>query len=492
MPMTMTTEELLAHPVFGRCLRPAAAPPPPLQSRLSENYRPPAPPSIPEKAVDWPADYLQLTKYLTGETRIEVYNLTLRCLREDGGATSPLSDWYEELPEDRRNYLESVFKVGSWGYKNTSGNALVLDLNDPANPRWGLTWASGHHTVLRYCEILEEEEAVDVDELADGSYVIAGSFSELLTRLIQEERQDTGFPYFMRPEFEPKEALFPWGKAAPIPLTEELAKEEAMVRKSLAKRLEEFPGQPWMQSAEYSRAYYARAVLNRSKAPPPKPPKHPAPQVEMDVALAARLEAHEAVEYTLRTPEERVAAPNLEKLLQRRLKGFDAAALPAGHREKWEQLVAFHQRHGGLRAGGFLFGHRQPPALEYSVVQHFYDDREHERDWPHYKLVFPLGDSVWDGYQCVAIDLHPDRFGWIGFYWHEGFMTDGDYPVVAHSLNEFLTATMDGYERGWRFYWDDPEWRHLGQTDTSKTDKPVCINDGTTWVEERRGNGADI
>jgi hypothetical protein len=56
---------------------------------------------------------------------------------------------------------------------------------------------------------------------------------------------------------------------------------------------------------------------------------------------------------------------------------------------------------------------------------------------------FVLASSLRGSDRVIAVDLHEERFGWIGYYWYMGDLGEGGFPIVAHSFAEWLTRTLD-------------------------------------------------
>ena len=66
------------------------------------------------------------------------------------------------------------------------------------------------------------------------------------------------------------------------------------------------------------------------------------------------------------------------------------------------------------------------------------------------------------GTDYLGIDLHPERFGWIGNFWYEGNLAEGNFPVVAHSFTEWLERTLDAGPDATCHYWEMPDFKDMG------------------------------
>jgi len=84
----------------------------------------------------------------------------------------------------------------------------------------------------------------------------------------------------------------------------------------------------------------------------------------------------------------------------------------------------------------------------------------------YFENVFVLATSTLWGTDHIGIDLHPERFGWIGCYWYQGDLIAGNYPVVAHSFSEWLERILDTGDKagpdGTSHYWDMAGFVDLG------------------------------
>ncbi|HYC71210.1 MAG TPA: hypothetical protein VEB66_08395 [Opitutaceae bacterium] len=74
------------------------------------------------------------------------------------------------------------------------------------------------------------------------------------------------------------------------------------------------------------------------------------------------------------------------------------------------------------------------------------------------RRVFVLAHS--DRLGVIGVDTHPERLGWIGFYWYQLNLSDGGYPIVAHGFREWLERTLEAGPE--KFYWEDDRFTDLG------------------------------
>lgn len=72
--------------------------------------------------------------------------------------------------------------------------------------------------------------------------------------------------------------------------------------------------------------------------------------------------------------------------------------------------------------------------------------------------VFVLAHSERTG--LVAIDTHPERYGWISYFWYEISLDYGGFPVVAHSFREWLERTIAAGPD--EIYWQNENFQDLG------------------------------
>jgi hypothetical protein len=89
----------------------------------------------------------------------------------------------------------------------------------------------------------------------------------------------------------------------------------------------------------------------------------------------------------------------------------------------------------------------------------------------HFVNVYLIASCWTNTSDHLAIDLNPERFGWIINVWYNPNLAEGDYPVVAHSFTEWLERTLDAgpgiacYDAGPGkacYYWASPDFVDMG------------------------------
>jgi hypothetical protein len=74
---------------------------------------------------------------------------------------------------------------------------------------------------------------------------------------------------------------------------------------------------------------------------------------------------------------------------------------------------------------------------------------------------FVLALSLRGSDRVIAIDLNDERFGWIGYYWYEGDLNEGGFPLVAHCFSEWLERTLAAGPDV--RYWESEDFVELGR-----------------------------
>ncbi|MDB6077615.1 MAG: hypothetical protein JWO82_1362 [Akkermansiaceae bacterium] len=81
---------------------------------------------------------------------------------------------------------------------------------------------------------------------------------------------------------------------------------------------------------------------------------------------------------------------------------------------------------------------------------------------PYLNGVFIIASRLTGASSHIGIDLHPERFGWIGQYWYQGNLNEGGYPVIAKSFAEWLEQVLEAGNQYKDPYWYMPDFPALG------------------------------
>ncbi len=73
---------------------------------------------------------------------------------------------------------------------------------------------------------------------------------------------------------------------------------------------------------------------------------------------------------------------------------------------------------------------------------------------------FVLASSLRGSDRVIAVDLHEERFGWIGYYWYMGDLSEGGFPVIAKSFAEWLERSLASSPDA--RYWEREDFVDLG------------------------------
>ena len=93
---------------------------------------------------------------------------------------------------------------------------------------------------------------------------------------------------------------------------------------------------------------------------------------------------------------------------------------------------------------------------------YYYEGDGQGSKWEQLSQCYHFGNWAGDGAQLLAVDLRPERYGYIIECLKTQMTYGGDVPVIAHSFTEWLERTLDAGPDIEGGYWEQPGFVDYG------------------------------